>query len=145
MPAEGVQLSPAQELLTNSEVVRLSRLFVSQGVDKIRLTGGEPLVRRDLEELVGSITELPGLRSLGITTNGVTLRHRVAGLHQAGLNTINVSLDTMVPEKFEFITRRAKQGYPPANLIGCVTCGCIQVTLECWRALRRHYLLVSRQ
>lgn len=110
MPAEGVQLTSPPELLTTNEVIRLSRLFISQGVEKIRLTGGEPLIRRDLEELAGAITKLPGLRSLGITTNGVTLRHRITGLKKAGLTALNVSLDTMIPEKFEFITRRAQQG-----------------------------------
>ena len=112
MPAEGVQLTPSQELLTSKEVVHLARLFTSQGVDKIRLTGGEPLVRADLEELVRSLAGLPGLRSLAMTTNGVTLRNRVAALKEAGLSTINISLDTMVPEKFEFITRRTRKGDP---------------------------------
>ena len=106
MPSEGVQLSPSHQLLTNNEIVHLARLFTSQGVDKIRLTGGEPLVRADIISLVDVLAKLPGLRSVGITTNGVTLRNRVKGLKEAGLSSINISLDTFIPEKFEFISRR---------------------------------------
>lgn len=88
MPADGVQLSPAEQLLSTDEVLRLSRLFVRRlGVDKIRLTGGEPLVRKDLIEIVAELDRLRehGLRTIAITTNAVALgAKRCAGLKEAG-------------------------------------------------------------
>lgn len=148
MPAEGVQLTPSQQLLTSEEVVHLARLFTSQGVDKIRLTGGEPLVRANIEELVRSLAALPGLRSLAMTTNGVTLRHKVAALKEAGLDTINISLDTMVPEKFEFISRRARKGDPFINqLASCQVPAFVIYHLQamsvCCKVLRRLCQLTS--
>ena len=108
MPPEGVKLTSSDKLLTASEIVDLSRLFVNSGVKKIRLTGGEPLVRKDLSEIVSNLNVLKseGLENIGITTNGLVLGKRIESLKQAGLDQINVSLDTLVPAKFEFITRR---------------------------------------
>ncbi|KAF2352701.1 Molybdenum cofactor biosynthesis protein A [Trinorchestia longiramus] len=105
MPAEGVPLTPSEKLLTTPELERLVKLFVNEGVDKIRLTGGEPLVRKDLTRIVESISSL-GVQQLGITTNGLVLKHRLPDLVSRGLTHINISLDTLVPPKFEFITRR---------------------------------------
>ena len=82
------------KLLTTEEVLRLARLFVAAGVDKIRLTGGEPTVRRDLEEIVGEMHKMPGLRHIGITTNGVALPRRLQTLRDNGLSLINLSLGT---------------------------------------------------
>lgn len=108
MPSQGVKLTPNSDILTANEIVSLSRLFVNEGVTKIRLTGGEPLVRRDLVEIIASLNELKsnGLEKIGITTNGLVLGKRLTSLQKAGLDQINVSLDTLVPAKFEFITRR---------------------------------------
>lgn len=93
-------------LLTTEEVIRLCTVFVQEGVNKIRLTGGEPLVRSDLVDIVASLGKLPGLETIGMTTNAVTLSRKLPALVEAGLNAINISLDTLVPAKFEFITRR---------------------------------------
>lgn len=108
MPAEGVRLSEAGSLLSTDEVVRLAGLFVGAGVTKIRLTGGEPTVARELEEVCERLGRLRahGLRTLAITTNGLILERKLAAMKAAGLNMINVSLDTLVPAKFEFLTRR---------------------------------------
>ena len=106
MPEEGIDLTESSNLLTTEEVVRVARLFVSAGVDKIRLTGGEPTVRRDLEDIVARLSELPGLKNLAVTTNGLTLHRRLEALRDAGLDLVNISLDTLVPEKFEMLTRR---------------------------------------
>ena len=106
MPEEGVSLSPDKHLLTADEIVYLSKLFVSQGVRKIRLTGGEPLVRKDLVEIVSEISKIEQLESVAMTTNGITLGRKLLPLKQAGLNVLNISLDTLVEAKFEFITRR---------------------------------------
>ncbi|XP_040574068.1 molybdenum cofactor biosynthesis protein 1 [Lepeophtheirus salmonis] len=107
MPMEGIQLSPQSHLLTTDEIVSLAKIFVEQGVDKIRLTGGEPLVRRDIIEVVAKLKSIPGLQTLAMTTNGVTLAKKLKELHSAGLNAINISLDTLVPDKYSFITRRS--------------------------------------
>jgi cyclic pyranopterin phosphate synthase len=109
MPSEGVTLSPASHLLSTPEILELARLFVSEGVTKIRLTGGEPTVRRDFVELVEALGELRplGLSEIAVTTNGVAMNERrLHRLVEAGLTGLNVSLDTLVPAKFEFVTRR---------------------------------------
>lgn len=106
MPEEGVELAPREQILTFEEIVHLARLFVRLGVDKIRLTGGEPLVRKDVEDLVDQLGQIPGLKTLALTTNGLLVPKKLPRLHAAGLNSINISLDTLDPRKFEFITRR---------------------------------------
>jgi cyclic pyranopterin phosphate synthase len=105
---EGVSLSPPAHLLTTPEIYYLSSLFVSQGVTKIRLTGGEPTVRRDVLPLmrqIGSLRE-KGLRELAITTNGLTLYRKLDAMVEAGLTGVNMSLDTLDPFQFQIMTRR---------------------------------------
>lgn len=106
MPETGVPLSPAADLLTLSETVSLARLFVGQGVTKIRLTGGEPSVHPDFVSIVQQLGQIPGLNTIAATTNGIALPRKLPMLHAAGLNAINLSLDTLDPSKFEQITRR---------------------------------------
>ncbi|XP_058833450.1 molybdenum cofactor biosynthesis protein 1 isoform X3 [Topomyia yanbarensis] len=106
MPAEGVQLTQKDNLLTTEEVLRLAGLFVQQGVRKIRLTGGEPTVRKDLTEIVQRLKLIPLLESVGITTNGLMLTRQLVGLQRAGLDALNISLDTLKAAKYEQITRR---------------------------------------
>uniref|UniRef100_A0A4X2M2H4 Molybdenum cofactor biosynthesis protein 1 n=1 Tax=Vombatus ursinus TaxID=29139 RepID=A0A4X2M2H4_VOMUR len=106
MPEEGVPLTPKADLLTTKEILTLSRLFVKEGVDKIRLTGGEPLIRPDVVDIVAQLQQLDSLKTIAITTNGINLARLLPRLQGAGLNAINISLDTLVPAKFEFITRR---------------------------------------
>ncbi|XP_012970538.1 molybdenum cofactor biosynthesis protein 1 isoform X2 [Mesocricetus auratus] len=106
MPEEGVSLTPKADLLTAEEILTLARLFVKEGVDKIRLTGGEPLIRPDVVDIVAQLHRLEGLRTIGVTTNGINLARLLPQLQQAGLNAVNISLDTLVPAKFEFIVRR---------------------------------------
>ncbi|CZR70055.1 probable molybdenum cofactor biosynthesis protein 1 B [Phialocephala subalpina] len=108
MPAEGVTLSPTRELLTTAEIVILASLFVSQGVTKIRLTGGEPTVRRDilfLMEQLGSLRQ-HGLKEICLTTNGITLHRHLDKMIAWGLTNINISLDTLDPHLFQIMTRR---------------------------------------
>jgi cyclic pyranopterin phosphate synthase len=109
MPEEGVPLSPTNELLTTPEIVMLSSLFVSQGVTKIRLTGGEPTVRRDIVPLMQQIGALRahGLRELCLTTNGLSLHRKLEPMVEAGLTGVNLSLDTLDPWQFQLMTRRA--------------------------------------
>ncbi|XP_041469029.1 molybdenum cofactor biosynthesis protein 1-like isoform X2 [Lytechinus variegatus] len=106
MPEEGVTLSPKERLLSTDEILHLAKLFVSEGVDKIRLTGGEPLVRKDIVDIIEGLRELEGLKQIAMTTNGVTLAKRLPDLKKAGLDLINISIDTLIPQKFEFISRR---------------------------------------
>ncbi|KAL0259652.1 hypothetical protein SLS55_005389 [Diplodia seriata] len=108
MPEEGVPLSPPDHLLTSPEIFYISSLFVSQGVNKIRLTGGEPTVRRDIVPLMRSIGSLrsKGLRELAITTNGISLHRKLDSMVESGLTGINLSLDTLDPFQFTLMTRR---------------------------------------
>jgi cyclic pyranopterin phosphate synthase len=94
------------ELLTYEEISRLAAIFLELGADKIRLTGGEPLVRKNLEELVARLSALPGLRDLCLTTNGALLTEKAAALKAAGLKRLNVSLDSLDAERFRRITQR---------------------------------------
>jgi cyclic pyranopterin phosphate synthase len=109
MPAENVQFMDRRELLTFEEIERFVRVAVPLGLRKIRLTGGEPLVRRNLHILVQKLAAIEGIDDIGLTTNGILLADQAAGLFAAGLRRINVSLDALDPQKFEKITRR--QGY----------------------------------
>jgi len=106
MPAGGVDLTPKDQLLSTSEIIHIAKLFVDQGVEKIRLTGGEPTIRSDVVELVRSLKRLHGLKTVAMTTNGLLLTRKLPQLKEAGLDLLNISLDTLIPAKFEFITRR---------------------------------------
>jgi cyclic pyranopterin phosphate synthase len=103
---ETVQFLPRRELLTFEEIERIVRAVVPLGITKVRLTGGEPLVRRDLTVLVRKLADIDGIADLGITTNGILLAPAARELWRAGLRRINVSLDTMDPRRFEELTRR---------------------------------------
>jgi cyclic pyranopterin phosphate synthase len=106
MPAEGVDLNPRSDLLTFEEIVRVAGVFARNGVSRIRLTGGEPLVRKDIEKLVGSLASIQGVRAVMMTTNGMLLDRKIAAFRSAGLSAINLSLDTLQAARFETITRR---------------------------------------
>src|SRR5579884_743133 len=106
MPAEGLPWLKKAEILSYEEIVRISSVAVEMGIEQIRLTGGEPLVRRDVPELVRQLRQFPGLHSLSLTTNGILLKQQAKALAEAGLTRINVSLDSLVREKFAQLTRR---------------------------------------
>jgi cyclic pyranopterin phosphate synthase len=106
MPAEGLPWLKKAEILSYEEIVRIAHVAVDMGIEQIRLTGGEPLVRRDVPELVGQLHAIPGLRSLSLTTNGILLQQQAKALAEAGLTRINVSLDSLMHEKFAQLTRR---------------------------------------
>jgi cyclic pyranopterin phosphate synthase len=108
MPEEGVALSPPAHLLTTAEIVYLSSMFVSQGVTKIRLTGGEPTIRKDIIPMMQEIGGLRryGLRELCITSNGISLYRKLDSMAEAGLTGVNLSLDTLDPFQFQIMTRR---------------------------------------
>lgn len=105
MPAEGVPASEREDVLTFEEIIRVVRVFVRLGVRTIRLTGGEPLVRRGLERLIRMIREDAGVEDIALTTNATALRPKASALVAAGLKRVNVSLDSVDPETFRFMTR----------------------------------------
>jgi cyclic pyranopterin phosphate synthase len=103
---EDVTFRDKSELLSFEEIARFTRVAAGLGVDKVRLTGGEPLVRKDLHKLVRLLAAIPGLHDIGLTTNGILLREQAAELHDAGLRRLNVSLDTLDEGRFHKLTRR---------------------------------------
>jgi cyclic pyranopterin phosphate synthase len=105
---EDMTFSPSAELMQDDEILSLTRLFASLGFDKIRLTGGEPTVRANIVDIVHGIASTEGIRSLSMTTNGVLLGRLARPLAEAGLKRVNVSVDTLNPEKFHRITRWGK-------------------------------------
>jgi len=132
MPEEGLDWTPKPEILTDEEIVRLARVFVGEGVTKIRLTGGEPLLRPTIAEIAEQIGAMDGLDTLAVTTNGLLLPKKIDALQAAGVNLINLSLDTLQKERFQEITRREgfdlvlnavdaaiERGYDPLK-INCV-------------------------
>ena len=106
MPLEEYIWIDRSEILSFEEITRLSRLFAGLGVEKIRITGGEPLVRKDLHRLIGMLSGIEGVRDLCLTTNASLLSEQIGDLTAAGLKRINVSIDTLVAEKFKQITKR---------------------------------------
>jgi cyclic pyranopterin phosphate synthase len=103
---ESVHFLPRADLLTFEEIERFARVAVSQGITKLRLTGGEPLMRRDLPDLVAKLAKIDGLIDIGLTTNGLQLAPMAQTLYDSGLRRLNVSLDTLDPQRFEELTRR---------------------------------------
>src|SRR5579884_948170 len=123
MPETGATFVPRPEILSFEEIERFVRVAVSLGVTKLRITGGEPLVRRDLPVLVRKLAAISGIRDLSLTTNGVLLADHAEALYKAGLRRINVHLDTLDRERFRQITRRDElprvlEGLEAARRIG---------------------------
>src|SRR5208283_5238909 len=106
MPEEGVKFQPRAQILTFEEIERFVRVAATLGVRKIRITGGEPLVRKDLATLVRKLSAIEGIEDLALTTNGVLLADQAEELYEAGLRRVNVHLDTLDRERFLKITRR---------------------------------------
>lgn len=105
MPPEGVLLSPHQDILSYEEIYTVVRVAAELGINKVRLTGGEPLLRSGVSELIRMIAQIESIDDISLTTNGIRLGQYAAELKSAGLRRVNVSLDTLKQAKFEFITR----------------------------------------
>lgn len=123
MPAENVTFMDRQELLTFEEIERFVRAVVPLGINELRLTGGEPLVRRELDKLVRMLITIPGITDVGLTTNGLLLADQAEALYAAGLRRINISLDALDPVKFKQFTRRegyeqVREGIAAAQRVG---------------------------
>lgn len=106
MPEAGVKLVPHDEILSFDEIVRVASVMTNLGIRRIRLTGGEPLVRRGIERLAASLRQLEGPDFLGLTTNGVLLKQKAAALFEAGVDGVNISLDTTDRARYAFLTCR---------------------------------------
>ena len=123
MPAVGMQFQPRDELLTDDELLRLVGLFTQMGFSKFRLTGGEPTVRPHLVDIVRGIKAFPGVRELSMTTNALLLGRIAGDLKAAGLDRVNISIDTLDPVKFKMMTRGGRldlvwQGIEAADAVG---------------------------
>ena len=123
MPEEGIQLMEHSDIISFEEIVDVVKISVGLGIDKVRITGGEPLVRKGIVDLVAMITKIPGIVDFGLTTNGILLKKYAKGLKEAGLHRVNVSLDTLNPQRYNQITRLGKiedvlQGIAKAQKVG---------------------------
>ena len=114
MPKEGVSQFGHSEILTYEEILRIAELAVKKGINKVRITGGEPLVRKDAVQLISQLSRLRGIEDLSMTTNGILLAEFAPALIQAGLKRVNISMDSLLPEKYRQITRGGElSGYGP--------------------------------
>jgi cyclic pyranopterin phosphate synthase len=131
MPAEGFPATPKEEHLTADEFVRLVRIATGLGITKVRLTGGEPLLRNDLVEIIRQLSEFQGIKDLSCTTNGFLLRDLASELKRAGLTRINVSLDTLRPDRFTSIARRGSIEVVLAGIATALKVGLSPVKINC--------------
>ncbi len=130
MPNENVQFKPRSELLTFEEIERFVRAIVPLGITKLRLTGGEPLLRADLPELVRRLANIPGITDLALTTNGMLLEQQAQALHAAGLRRLNISLDTLNEATFLQISRRTGLDRVLAGIEGARQAGFEKIRLN---------------
>jgi len=131
MPEGGLPWLRRDEILSYEEIAEIVRAAAAVGVCSIRLTGGEPLVRRDLHHLVAAIAAIPGIDDIALSTNGLLLEEQVAGLASAGLRRINLSLDTLRPERFEAIARRPGLDAVLRGLDAAIAAGLAPMKLNC--------------
>jgi len=130
MPNENVRFKHRSEIMTFEEIERLVRVAVRLGVDKLRVTGGEPLVRADLPVLIAKLVRIPGIKDVAITTNGVLLAEQVEALHAAGLHRLNISLDGLREDTFQRISRRSGLHKVLEGITAAKRCGFRQIRLN---------------
>lgn len=123
MPAEGINFAKKEQLLSTEELKKVSGLLVDMGIDKIRLTGGEPFVRKDIMELIRHLATLKGLNEISVTTNATIIGQHIDELSELGVRNINVSLDAIKKETFERITRRNTYDIVRENLFRLIENG----------------------
>jgi cyclic pyranopterin phosphate synthase len=131
MPAEGIRLLRHEDILNFDEITQVVKEAVDLGVDKVRLTGGEPLVRKGIIDLVGMISSVEGINDLSMTTNGTLLAGFARQLKAAGLHRINVSLDTLNPEKFRELTRGGEINHVLDGLQAARDAGLSPIKINC--------------
>lgn len=131
MPEEGVESIPHDQVLRFHEILRICRVLAANGIHKIKLTGGEPLVRKGITELTAQMKAIEGIDSVTITTNGVLLEEMYDDLVDAGIDAITVSLDTLDPEAYRTITRRDEAQRVKRGLMTAIEKGRVPVKINC--------------
>ena len=131
MPEEGICQIPREELLGQDEIIKICRLAGELGISRIKLTGGEPLVRRICVPLVKELKALPGIQQVTLTTNGILLKEQLPGLIEAGLDALNISLDTLEAENFRRITRRNELDRTLEGLEAALSYPSLKVKINC--------------
>jgi len=131
MPEEGVRIVPHASILSYEEIATLVREGVALGIDKVRLTGGEPLLRRNIVDLVAQLAAIKGIRDLAMTTNGCRLPALAVPLRKAGLHRLNISLDTLDPARFATITRGGNLAEVLAGIEAAIAAGFHPIKLNC--------------
>ena len=131
MPEEGIDWIPHDRILSFEEITEVARVGAKLGINKIRLTGGEPLVRKGIEDLVQQISNIEGIQDLAMTTNGILLKQYAQDLKKAGLKRVNISLDTLDAEKFNKITRVGKLEDVLDGIQAAKQAGLIPVKINC--------------
>ena len=146
MPAEGVCMMSHDEILRIEEIEAIARVATRIGIRSVRLTGGEPLVRKGVVDLVASLKAMPGIENISMTTNGVLLPKMAADLKRAGLSRVNISLDTLDPGQFEFITRVGKIESTLAGIDAALEAGFnpVKINAVTVRSLNQDYLAFAK-
>jgi cyclic pyranopterin phosphate synthase len=131
MPEEGIRLLDHSDILTFEEITAFTRLAVSNGITKVRLTGGEPLVRKNIVELVSMLSRIDGLEDLSMTTNGILLSTFASDLKKAGLNRVNISLDTVNPDQYCQITKNGELSKVLEGIESALQVGLKPIKINC--------------
>jgi cyclic pyranopterin phosphate synthase len=131
MPEDGIKLLGHDQILTFDEIVEFTKTAVSFGVDKVRITGGEPLVRKGITTLVSMLSCVTGIKDLSMTTNGVLLAGFASELKRAGLHRVNISLDTVDPDRFRAVTRNGSVDEVLKGIDAAVNAGLNPVKINC--------------
>ena len=131
MPEKGVDLTENSKILKTDEILRLVNIFSQAGVNKIRLTGGEPTINKDIIDICKGIKSNDNIKTLAMTTNGIVLSKMLPKLQDAGLDALNISLDTLVPSKYEFMTRRKGHNLVMNSITKAIDLGYDPVKVNC--------------
>lgn len=131
MPEEGMKFMDQDRLLSYSEIAEVVEAAAERGIRKLRITGGEPLVRPDLDQLIARLSAIPGIEEIALTTNGLLLASQAKKLKDAGLNRVNISLDTLDPARFRFIARRGNLEKVMEGIKAAAEVGLTPIKLNC--------------
>lgn len=131
MPAEGAVLAEQPDILTYDEIARFCRIASATGISRIKLTGGEPLVRKGLPVLAGKLKQIPGIEQVTLTTNGTLLKKQIRELAERGLDAVNISLDTLDEKKYAKITRGGSLMQVKEGILAALSCPGLPVKINC--------------
>ena len=131
MPEEGIKLIDHKEVLSYEEIIRLCRQFAKIGISKVKITGGEPLVRKDVHKLIKAIKEIDGIDNVTMTTNGILLENVIDDLVNAGLDAVNISIDTLREDRYREITRLGDINKVMRGIKKCLTYKNLKVKINC--------------